>query len=389
MITMDGKYNSANIMVDELDDTTKEQIQTFLNHPAFANSYIAIMVDCHKGNGSCIGFTMTLNDYIIPNVIGVDINCGMATTIYDIDPTQVNLPSLDRYIKEKIPSGFSIRNNELPCGNIVFLDKLATTCGLIKGDMKKTLRSIGSLGGGNHFIEAGVNNAGKFCITVHTGSRNFGKCVAEYFQKRAVEQLQKFLVSDIDKELAYIPIGTALYNDYVFAMEVAQQLAVYNRQAISSLLHEALLYYFPGVVGSDYIECAHNFIDFDDKIIRKGATPAHAGQRVIIPFNMRDGIAIGIGKDCKKYNFSAPHGAGRIYSRTKAKALLDVGEFQKQMADAGIYTTTANESTLDEAPGAYKDKQLILDNIAETVDIVDFIKPIYNFKAEEKERHWK
>lgn len=383
MIVMNGKYNSANIMVDELDDATREQIQTFLNHPAFVNSYIAIMPDCHKGNGSCIGFTMTLNDYIIPNVIGVDIGCGMGTAVYDIDPKDVDLAALDDFIKKHIPSGFSIHNND-QARHLEFTD-LSLACGAIKYDVNKARRSLGTLGGGNHFIEAGVNGDNKFCITVHTGSRNFGKCVAEFYQKEAVRQLEHFLVSPIDKELAYIPIGTPLYSDYVFAMETAQMFAVHNRSLIFSILGGFL----QGSTQLVYIESVHNFIDFEDSIIRKGATPAHAGQDVIIPFNMRDGIAIGIGKESKKYNYSAPHGAGRILSRTKAKATLDVEVFKQQMKDAGVYTTTAGEGTLDEAPGAYKDMQTILDNISETVDIVDFIKPIYSFKAEEKERHWK
>jgi RNA-splicing ligase RtcB len=322
-------------------------------------------------------FTTSTGYFVIRrgDCISITGNCGMATAVYDIDPKDVDLPWLDRFIKQNIPSGFSIHNND-KSAYIDFPD-LSQACGAIGYDTSKARRSLGTLGGGNHFIEAGVNRAGQFCITVHTGSRNFGKSIADFYQKAAIRGLERYLVTDIDKELAYIPIGSNLYSDYTASMRVAQLFAVHNRSIIFSILGDFL----GSAYQEEYIESVHNFIDFEDRIIRKGATPAREGQKVIIPFNMRDGIAIGVGKGSKKYNYSAPHGAGRILSRTKAKAILDVDVFQQQMRDANVYTTTANKDTLDEAPGAYKDMQTILDNISETVDIVDFIKPIYNFKA--------
>jgi RNA-splicing ligase RtcB len=244
-------------------------------------------------------------------------------------------------------------------------------------DPVKALKAIGSLGGGNHFIEAGYDSEENLWVTVHTGSRNFGKCVADFYQNKAKEGLKKYFIDEkLHKDLEFMLYDSKEAKDYLYALETAQDFADANRQEILTRIAD-----FVDDEILDSFSSVHNFIE--DGIIRKGATPAKIGQRVIIPFNMRDGIAICVGLGNPKYNFSAPHGAGRILSRTQAKKTLNTEEFVQQMKDANIYTTTANESTLDEAPGAYKDMKLILNNIKDTVKVIDFIKPIYNFKAGE------
>ena len=372
MITMKGQFNSANIMIDEIDDTTRDQIQGFLNHPAFANSYLAVMPDCHAGKGAVVGFTMKQNDYVIPNVIGVDIGCGMLMAKYNM--SSVDLPALDNFIKQNIPSGFHINPTVgyVPHKLEVYIQDVCTTIGI---DTTKALRALGSLGGGNHFIEAGYDREHHLVITIHSGSRNFGKCVADFYQQKAKSGLEQYFIRDQYADLEFLPRDSRYGQMYIHSMVVAQEFASINRilmmERLSIFLKETPL---------ETIESVHNFIG-DDGIVRKGATSARLGEKVIIPFNMADGIAVCVGKGNPKYNFSAPHGAGRIMSRTQAKKQLSLDGFLGQMANAGVFTTTACEETLDEAPGAYKAMDLILDNIKETVDVVDMIKPVYNFKA--------
>jgi tRNA-splicing ligase RtcB len=385
MITMKGQFNSANIMIDDIDETTKEQIQKFLNHPAFGNTYISIMPDCHAGNGVVVGFTMKMNDYIIPNVIGVDIGCGMLS--YNFGKINLDLKSFDRFIKEKIPSGFNV-NKDIPQLGIAefnseFAMNILDICQTINLDDQRVFKSLGSLGGGNHFIEAGVDSLGNLWVTIHSGSRNFGKCIADFYQKKAKSILSKFFIGEGEyKQLEFMHVASEDAQDYIQAMHIAQKFASLNRDMMMQKIEKFIDHEIPGAKSSGFISSVHNYINFEDKIIRKGATAAHDGQMLVIPFNMRDGIAICMGKGSEKYNLSAPHGAGRIMSRTQAKKELSLGVFKDQMKD--VYTTTANIHTLDEAPGAYKDKDLILKNIDETVKVIDFIKPIYNFKAAEK-----
>ena len=374
MITIKGKYNSANVMIDEIDETTRAQIQGFLNHPAFADTYISIMPDCHAGKGAVVGFTMKVNKYIIPNILGVDLGCGMLSAHFDVE--SVDLTALDRFIKQHIPSGFNI--NKIPILehiNASFKAELEGYCELIGMDFNKALCSIASLGGGNHFHELGKTNSGQYRFTIHSGSRNFGLRVANYYQAKAKANLQKYFLGGQHKDLEFLLVDDEDGQAYLSAARFAASYASLNRkimmQTISKFFNSEPL---------DLIESVHNFLG-EDGIIRKGATPAHKDEMVIIPFNMRDGIALCRGKGSDKYNQSAPHGAGRILSRTKAKAQLNVETFQKQMADADIYTTTATKDTLDESPDAYKDKELIMKNIVDTVDVVDMIKPVYNFKA--------
>lgn len=372
MIVMKGKYNTANIMIDTIDETTKAQIQSFLNHPAFGNTYIAIMPDCHAGKGAVIGFTMKLNDYIIPNIVGVDIGCGMLAARFTDFNKKVE--KLDGFIKKHIPAGFNIHEISA-CSDSFNADELGRWTERIGMDYNRALLSIGTLGGGNHFIEAGEDSEGQTWITVHSGSRNFGLRIADHFQNRAKALLEKFFIRNEYRELEFLPLDTQDGQDYLTAVRFAQGYASENRKTMMRIISQ-----FMESEPIETIESVHNFIG-DDDIIRKGATPADEGRRVIIPFNMRDGIALCTGKGSSKYNFSAPHGAGRILSRSKARAQLSVSAFEKTMADAGIYTTTATEETIDEAPDAYKDMNLIMENIRETVDVNTLIKPFYNFKA--------
>jgi len=375
MITMKGKYNTANIMIDSIDDSTKEQIQGFLNHPAFGNTYIAIMPDVHAGAGAVVGFTMKMNDYIIPNVIGVDIGCSVLS--YKFKNNNISLEKLDEFIKSEIPSGFNINPNYKHISKDYGLYALATTvCDTIKIDAEKALRAIGSLGGGNHFIEAGVDSESNLWITVHSGSRNFGLKVAQYYQKLAKKNLEKYFIRDQYKNLEFLLTDSDDGRSYLFSLGVAQEFANQNRKEIMKRIIK-----FMDSEPIEIIESVHNYISGHDNIIRKGAVSARKGEKLVIPFNMRDGIAICVGKGNSKYNYSAPHGAGRILSRTQAKQQLSISEFEETMK--GIYTTTANAETLDEAPMAYKDKDIIIENIKETVDIIEMIKPIYNFKAGE------
>lgn len=366
MQTIKGKYNQANVMIDTLDETTRAQIQGFVNNPSFHRSYIAIMPDCHAGAGSCIGFTMQMNDRIIPDVVGVDIGCGILSRKFNIEA--FDIPAFDAFIKENIPSGFAI-NDKVFRGVDFFTD----TVKKIGMDEGRALRSIGTLGGGNHFIEAGYGADGKLWVTIHSGSRNFGLQIAKYHGNKAKELCTKWGADT--QGLPFIVVDSPEGKDYIADQLIGSQYASINRETMMNKLEK-----FFGVSPIDSIESRHNFID-DTGMIRKGATPAKEGQRVIIPFNMRDGLALCVGKGNKKYNYSAPHGAGRILSRSKAKAMLDVGFFQEDMKQAGVYTTTANEGTLDESPDAYKDMSIILENIKETVDVIEMVKPVYNFKA--------
>ena len=371
MITIKGTYNTANVMIDEIDETAREQIQTFLNHPAFANTYIAIMPDVHAGKGAVIGFTMKTNGFIIPNVIGVDIGCGMLSAKFNIE--SIDPAKLDAFIKTSIPSGFAINKNH-NCVSKNQKNEIIDVCHRIKTDSEKALNAVGSLGGGNHFIEAGYDSKGNLWITIHSGSRNFGLKIAVHYQNKAKDNLQKHCNQDY-KDLDFLQEDSPECQDYLRDLFTAQRFAASNRE---EMLRRIIS--FIGKDPEEIIESVHNFIGTDN-IIRKGATPAHKGQKVIIPFNMKDGIAICEGKGSAKYNYSAPHGAGRILSRVQAKKQLSADDFRQQMINAGIYTSTASKETLDEAPGAYKDMNLILDNIKETVEIIEMIKPIYNFKA--------
>jgi RNA-splicing ligase RtcB len=365
---MKGKYNFANIFIDEVEETAKQQIQTFLNHPAFANTYIAIMPDTHAGMGAVIGFTMKLNDYVIPNVVGVDIGCGIDT--YNLGKIDIDYAEFDRFIKANIPCGFNRHKHQkiFMSEKETELEKIVEKTGQ---DLNSVSKSLGTLGGGNHFIEIDEDPVGNKWLTIHSGSRNFGHKIASYHQTKAKELLNKMFIEDSYKQLEFLPLEHG-GQDYLNDMAIAQLYAETNRWGIAYLI---LTEYFKipleEIIKLKTVKSIHNYIDLENKIIRKGAISAQEGERCIIPFNMKDGLVICKGKGNKAYNYSAPHGAGRVMSRTKAKAEIKLEDFQKTMK--GVWTSTVNSKTLDEAPMAYKD-------ITDTVDIEFFMKPVYNFK---------
>ncbi len=370
-----GKYNKAQVMTDEIDETTEAQIRSFLDHPAFAKTYIVVMPDCHAGAGVVIGFTAKLNDYVIPNVVGVDIGCGVDA--YNLGPIDIDFGKLDLFIRENIPSGFSHRQDfPYPLEND---SRLARVCENIGEGHKKVQGQMGTLGGGNHFIEVDFHKeSGDHWLVIHSGSRNFGLKVAKYHQDKAKALAQRMLIaSEQYKGLEYLPMEVG-GREYLEDMQVAQTFAGRNRAYMARIM---LCDFFMRSVPHEVVSSVHNYISFDDLIIRKGAIQAYEGQRVIIPFNMRDGVAIGNGKSSKRWNFSAPHGAGRVMSRSQAKRTLSMSDFTAQMK--GVYTTTATEKTLDEAPDTYKRMELILEAIEPTVEVEFLMKPVYNFKAVE------
>lgn len=379
MLFYKGKYNHAKVFIDTIDEETVKQIYQFLNNPAFQNSQIRIMPDCHSGKGAVVGFTMTLNNYVIPNIVGVDIGCGMGMVpLGDID---IDLKELDKFIHENIPAGFAIN------GDTKFWKKLSMTfyypeidrIKLISEKIEQSVnveKSLGSLGGGNHFIEVDVDERGNKYLIVHSGSRNFGLKVCEYHQKQAKNLMNEMFIGDAYKNLEFLPMDKG-GEDYLKDMRWVQKYAEYNREVI---LTKIMNFYFKKIP-IQISNCIHNYIDMDQKIIRKGAISAKWGEEVIIPLNMRDGVILGVGKGNPDWNYSAPHGAGRILSRKKAKAEIKLEDYKASME--GIYTTCVSDSTIDESAFAYKDKQLIIDAIQETVEIKRVIKPIYNFKASE------
>lgn len=377
MLVYKGKYNYTKVMIDKIDETTVSQIYTFLNHPAFKDMQIRIMPDCHAGTGAVIGFTATMNEYIIPNIVGVDIGCGVVA--YNLGKIDVDFEELDNFIRENIPSGFNVYDKPLEeleaVSNLVQnIEYIANQIDTI--DYTRTLCSLGTLGGGNHFIELNRDPDDNVWLTIHTGSRKFGLDIANYHQKKAQELMKTmFHGASSFKKLEFLPIKIG-GEDYLRDMRVAQEFANTNR----NLIAYKIIYEFFNLKDINYrIRSIHNYINFNDNIIRKGAISAHKGEKVIIPLNMRDGTIIGTGKGNKDWNFSAPHGAGRILSRKKAKEELTIEEFEKEMKD--VWTSCVQQSTLDESPMAYKDKNIILDTIGETVDIDFIMKPIYNFKA--------
>lgn len=355
-------------MIDSIDQETMSQIYNILNHPAFADGKIVIMPDTHAGAGAVIGFTMPLNDYIIPNIVGVDIGCGIES--YCLGEIDIDFNELDKFVRGNIPSGFAIRDK---ASSQLFpevkekLDFLAKKVGM---DAARAFNSIGTLGGGNHFVEIEIDSTTRKWLTIHTGSRNFGLQIATYYQNKA----KVYMKDNSYKGLEYLHINEG-GAEYLEDMKFAQLYAENNRQVIASKLLE----YFSVNNPEDTIKSVHNYINFKDNIIRKGAISAHAGQKLVIPLNMRDGIIIGVGKGNPEWNYSAPHGAGRLLSRSQAKKTVDLRDYQKSMK--GIWSSCINLSTIDESPMVYKPMDTILKAIGDTIEIIDILQPIYNFKA--------
>jgi RNA-splicing ligase RtcB len=412
-ITLQGKYTNAVVMTQTAESTCLEQIRTMINSPAF-DKQVVIMPDTHAGKGSVVGFTMPMGDKIVPNCIGVDIGCGIyAYEIgYDSMPFETNWEMTDTAIRNAVPLGFSVRDKpyknlttqelERKCQAERHLSALLTKLGL---NVERTLCQVGTLGGGNHFIEiAKSQNTGKYWLILHTGSRNLGKQVAEYHQKKAVEYVnsirkshleavlystnsedRQFLIDTMKASSKYFGFGDDLAflegtqkEEYLRDMFIAQRYAHVNKEIMAEAIASAL-----GISFTDNkIRSVHNYIDFSDNIIRKGATRANLGELFVVPFNMRDGTLVCRGKGSKEWNSSAPHGAGRVLARGRAKRELKYEDFKETMKN--VWSSSVCSDTLDESPMAYKLPAEIEEAIQDTCEIVDRLIPVYNLKASEK-----
>lgn len=405
MKTITGKYSSAIVYTDIIEDTAEEQIKLLCDQPFAQGSRIRIMPDVHAGKGCVIGFTADLGDMVIPNIVGVDIGCGMYTV--ELGKIDIDYEKLDGAIRKNVPSGRNVHEGRI----VRFPELLDLKCYRNLKDARRLERSIGTLGGGNHFIEADRDDDGNKYLVIHTGSRNLGTQVAEYYQSLAYElmcgkdklfeqqnemierykaegrrsEIQSAIKAlhrdfqaqecDTPRKLCYL---TGEYREmYLHDMRICQEFASLNRVTIAQIiLGEAF-----GMQLSDcpHFETIHNYIDMESNIVRKGAVSAKKGEKLLIPINMRDGSLICVGKGDPEWNCSAPHGAGRLFSRGTAKEKFTLDEFQNSME--GIFSTSVHLSTIDECPMAYKSMEDIVDNITPTAEIIRVIKPVYNFKA--------
>lgn len=392
-----GKYNTAKIFTDVVDEKSVEQVKLLLDQEFVSGSKIRMMPDIHAGSGCTIGTTMTISDKICPNLVGVDIGCGMHVTKLNLKESDVDFEKLDRAIREHIPSGFIIRSEVHPYIRNIRLNEL---CCRDSVDLNRAGLSLGTLGGGNHFIEVDKDDEDNLYLVIHSGSRHLGVEVANYYQDWAYNSLKsgfrhdrEFIIDklrsedrehDISEELAKIGtfnipkdlcyVRSTLFDSYLHDMKIVQEYAKWNRIAMTDVIREHMRWGF-----EEDFHTIHNYIDTDNMILRKGAVSAQRGERLLIPINMRDGSLICVGKGNPDWNYSAPHGAGRLFGRMAAKKEFTVDEFKESMK--GIYTTSVNFDTLDECPMAYKSMEDIVNNITDTVDILKVIKPVYNFKA--------
>lgn len=399
MLEIKGKINTAICYAKVVEDEAIEQIRRMCDYEFTEGSKIRVMPDVHAGKGCTIGTTMTVKDKVVPNVVGVDIGCGMYTV--DLGNVDIDFEKLDA-AAHYIPSGMDVWE-----GRQERFDLQQLRCFRGLKDTKRLERSLGTLGGGNHFIEVDMASDGTKYLVIHTGSRNLGKQVAqiyqniaidlakgkeEYFQKRDEiirtykEQGRRSEIQKALKDIAWTEKEPAIpadlcflfgqyFEDYMHDVEICQRFALRNREKIAEILLERT-----GMTGKNGFHTIHNYIDMNEMILRKGAIAAHQGEKVLIPINMRDGSVLAIGKGNPEWNYSAPHGAGRIMSRTKARDELKLEEYIKEMQ--GVYTTSVSINTLDEAPMAYKSLEDIIDVIRDSVDVIDIMKPIYNFKAD-------
>lgn len=400
-----GKFNEAIVYTDKIEDVAVEQIKEILDQEAFRDAKIRIMPDVHTGAGCVIGFTANLGDKVIPNIVGVDIGCGMLTV--ELGYEEISLEELDNFIHQSIPSGREIYMHKV----YDYIDEIENLKCIreLKGSAKEWTRGIGTLGGGNHFIEINVASDGKKYLVIHSGSRNLGHRVASYYQKVAVEYNSGLdecyyaernrIISSYKQEGKRKEIEPALNelrknrlvepklppdlcfiegskrDEYLFDMRICQEYACLNREVIAKKILEFLFHR----TNFEMFHTIHNYIDFEDSIVRKGSIKASLGTKLLIPINMRDGSILAKGLGNEEWNWSAPHGAGRILSRTMAKERISLEDYQKSMT--GIYTTSINEQTIDESPMAYKSIDDIIINIQDSVEIIEVLKPIYNFKA--------
>lgn len=398
MLEIKGKVNTAVCYAKVVEDEAIEQIRRMCDYEFTEGSRICIMPDVHAGKGCTIGTTMTVEGKAVPNVVGVDIGCGMYTV--DIGKGEIDFEKVDE-AAHFIPSGHNVWE-----GRVERFDMTGLACYRFLKNTKRLGRSLGTLGGGNHFIEIDRASDGTNYLVIHSGSRNLGKQVAEHYQQLAVElhqgkeeyyakrdaliagykaagrrnEIQGALKElawnakelEIPEDLCYL-YGSYL-EDYLHDVVICQEFAKRNREKMAEVIFERT-----GLQRGSAFHTIHNYIDTDEMILRKGAIAAHKDEKVLIPINMKDGSVLAYGKGNPEWNYSAPHGAGRLMSRTKAKESLSMDEYREMMA--GIYTTSVNEETLDEAPMAYKSIDDIIDVIKESVDVIDILKPVYNFKA--------
>lgn len=408
------------IFTTNIEQEAVNQINELLKQEPFKNCKVRVMPDVHAGKGCVIGFTADLEEKVIPNIVGVDIGCGMLCV--ELGNVELDFKDLDRVVNEYIPAGRNIRKQKL-----LNFDKINELyCLRELKETKKFNRAIGTLGGGNHFIEIDVDNKGNKYLVIHTGSRNLGKQVADYYQNLAIElcsgkeemykkkeeiikkykeqgrkseiqqalkELEKEYKNDkpnLPKELCYLE---GKHREmYLHDMKICQEYASLNRLQIAKqiIINYYKLTYVPEMyppIMQNSFETIHNYISFEDNIVRKGAIRANKNEKVLIPINMRDGSIIAVGKGNQDWNCSAPHGAGRIMSRTKAKEKLKLEEFKQSMKD--IYSTSVVEETIDESPMVYKSMQEIIENTKDTIEIQKIIRPIYNFKAKKLKHNTK
>ena len=387
------KGNIVKIFVNTFENEAFEQVKKLANYEPYLDSKIRIMPDGHAGAGCVIGTTIQLTDKVTPNLVGVDIGCGMLCV--RLSEKEIDFKKLDEVIRTYVPSGFDIHENpQIP------FDFEGLICSK-HIDLSRASRSIGSLGGGNHFIEVDYSEKDKcYYLVIHSGSRNLGVQVCKYYQDKAYESLKsassikedvikrlkaehrekeindalkKIKTPEVVKELAYLTRETGFF-EYIHDMEITQAYAALNRSVMASIIIEHMGWHL-----TDLFHTIHNYIDTKKMILRKGAVSAQEGEKLIIPMNMREGSLICVGKGNPDWNFSAPHGAGRLMSRSKAKECISMDEFQASMSE--VYTTSVCESTIDESPQAYKPTEEIMSLVTDTVDVVDIIKPVYNFKA--------
>jgi len=394
MMELQGKHNTAKVFTDNIEPEAISQIIQLLNQEFAAGSQIRIMPDTHAGAGCTIGTTMTIKDKVVPYMVGVDIGCGMETVrLADKD---VDLQMLDTAIHETVPSGFNIHASAPRITDRLGLEDLMCVHSI---NMERALCSVGTLGGGNHFAELEQDEKGRYYLVIHSGSRYLGKQVADYYQDAAVKQrkqasksvqdliaqlkaqgrqkeiqtaLKKIPASKVEKNLAWLE--DELLEQYLHDMAIVQRYADINRKTMAANILQA-----SRLTEVDSFTTIHNYIDIKNGILRKGAISARAGEHILIPINMRDGSLLCTGKGNADWNFSAPHGAGRLMSRSRAKETIALADFEKSME--GIYSSTVGRSTIDEAPMAYKPMDEIIENIQDTVTIDAVLKPVYNFKA--------
>lgn len=408
MFTIEGKVNSAVCYAKTVEESAIEQIRRMCDYELTRDSTVRIMPDVHAGKGCTIGTTMTVKDKICPNIVGVDIGCGMYTV--KLTGQKPDFEVIDE-ICHFIPSGTNVWE-----GRVEKFDLTALRCYRSLTNSKRLNRSLGTLGGGNHFIEIDLASDGTYYLVIHSGSRNLGKQVAEIYQQLAVdlhmgkedyfrqrdEIIQSYklegrrseiqaaleaLKNSYETQVLAVPedicwLYGSFMDDYLHDVEICQRFARRNREKMAEIILER-----SGLIAVESFHTIHNYIDTQEMILRKGAVAAHDGEKLLIPINMRDGSIVAVGKGNPEWNYSAPHGAGRLMSRSQAMESIGIDEYRAAMQ--GIYTSSVNEKTIDEAPMAYKSKEDIIEMIGGCVDIVDIMKPVFNFKASDDNVSWK